>query len=406
MNFRKPLLLLLMSVASSFTAQSSQPNLEELATQRRWVELRAAAAKNNKARFYRAIAAAVFNEPEAESLFKAVIRIEPSSDHSYEAYNWLANLYQKSGRYHSLALIRQAQWKAFPNKEAIASQQKEDAPFMSLPDQKNGPRSPFTFHHDGHSLPAPATINGKHVEFFFDNGADLSVISEDEAKRLGMIFSDTSGSMGTMTNSVGFRMATAKDVAIGKMHFKDVSFAVFPDQKEPMSLMPLDRRGIIGLPLMVAIGTFHWEANGTLTIGEEPQRLVTEQSNLIFDAGDHVLLQATFQGQPIWTTFDSGASTTDIYAPFARRFSDYLQNNGKTGNNQIIGLGGSENYDSIDIPALPLEIAGKNLTLRPAHIMTKHQNYRDWIFANIGKDLYMQTSGFTLDLQAMRLELE
>jgi hypothetical protein len=60
----------------------------------------------------------------------------------------------------------------------------------------------------------------------------------------------------------------------------------------------------------------------------------------------------------------------------------------------------------MDVPALPLEIAGQTLTLRPAHIMTKRNEHRDWIFANIGKDLYMQTSGFTLDFQAMRLTLQ
>ena len=400
------MLFLVSGIPLSIRGQNSQLNFDELVNQRRWVELRSAVAKSNQADFYRGVAAAVFNQPDAESLFKAVIRAEPSSEHSYEAYNWLANLYQKSGRYHSLAVIRQAQWKAFPNNKVITSQQKEDTPFMALPDQKNGARRSFTFHHDGDSLPAPATINGKHVEFFFDNGADLSCISENEAKRLGMTLSDASGSMGTMTQSVAFHMATAKNVTIGKMHFNNVSFAVFPDNQPPMSFVPMGQRGIFGLPLVVAIGTFDWNANGTLTIGGRPQRLVPEKSNLIFDYGDHVVLRASFQDQPIWTAFDSGASTTDIYAPFARRFSEYLQHDGKAGKNEIIGIGGSENYDSIDLPALLLEISGKRLTLRPAHVMTKRQDHRDWIFANVGKDLYMQTSGFTLDFQAMRLNLE
>lgn len=399
-------LLLICAVSSSSSAQSSTSNLEELAKERRWVELREAAAKSEHATFYRAMAAAVFNESEAESLFMSIIRTEPSTEEAYESYNWLANIYQKSGRYHSLAVIREAEWKAFPKKETIASQKKEDAPFMSLPDQRNGPRRASTFHHDGRSLPAPATINQKHVEFFFDNGADLSCISEAEAKRLGMTISETSGSMGTMTNKTSFRMATAKDVTIGKMHFRDVSFAVFPDDKEPWSLVPLGQRGIIGLPLMVAIGTFRWTADGMLTVGEKPKPLVPKQSDLIFDAGDHLVLKASFQRQSIWTAFDSGATTTDIYAPFARQFSDYLKRNGKIGNNEIVGLGGAESYDTIDVPALPLEIAGQTLTLRPAHIMTKHNEHRDWIFANIGKDLYMQTSRFTLDFQAMRLTFQ
>jgi hypothetical protein len=393
------LLLLICAGSSCSSAQSSTSNLEELAKERRWVELREVAGKSEHATFYRAMAAAVFNESEAESLFMSIIRTEPSTEEAYESD-------KKSGRYNRLAVIREAEWKAFPKKEAIVSQKKEDAPFMSLPDQQNGPRRASTFHHDGRSLPAPATINRKHVEFFFDNGADLSCISEAEAKRLGMTVSETSGSMGTMTNKTGFRMATAKDVTIGKMHFRDVSFAVFPDDKEPWSLVPLGQRGIIGLPLIVGIGTFRWRADGTLTIGEEPKPLVPKQSNLIFDVGDHLVLKASFQGQPIWTAFDSGATTTDIYAPFARQFSDYLKQNGKIGNNEIVGLGGAESYDTIDVPALPLEIAGQTLTLRPAHIMTKRNEHRDWIFANIGKDFYMQTSRFTLDFQAMRLTLQ
>ena len=118
------------------------------------------------------------------------------------------------------------------------------------------------------------------------------------------------------------------------------------------------------------------------------------------------MLQAKFQGDTIWTSLDSGASGTDIYAPFFRQFSDYLEKHGKVSSNQIVGLGGTANYDSIDVPELILQIDDKNLVLRPAHIMTKRQDHRDWIFANIGKDLYMQTPGFLLDFQAMRLTLK
>ena len=91
---------------------------------------------------------------------------------------------------------------------------------------------------------------------------------------------------------------------------------------------------------------------------------------------------------------------------FAHQFSDSLKQHGKIGSNEIVGLGGAESNDTIEVPALPLEIAGRTLTLSPAHIMTNRNEHRDWISANIGKDLYMQTSGFTLDFQAMRLTLQ
>src|SRR6202043_1471098 len=68
------LLLLICAVSSSSSAQSSTSNLEELATERQWVELREVAGKSEHATFYRAMAAAVFNESEAESLFMSIIR--------------------------------------------------------------------------------------------------------------------------------------------------------------------------------------------------------------------------------------------------------------------------------------------------------------------------------------------
>jgi hypothetical protein len=40
------------------------------------------------------------------------------------------------------------------------------------------------------------------------------------------------------------------------------------------------------------------------------------------------------------------------------------------------------------LQVLSLQIDGKDPVLRPGHIMTKRQDHRDWIFANVGKDLY------------------
>jgi hypothetical protein len=401
------LTLLSLDIAySTAHGQVATADLKVLADTHRWAELRNEAAKNENAIFYRAIAAAIFNEPEAEALFKSAIHNNPTSEEAYESYDWLANLYLKSGRYQSLTATMEARWTTFPNKKGVASEKKGLTPFRGLPDQKNGSRRVSMLHHDAQSFSVSLTINHKQVKFFFDDGADVSCISEKEAKRLGMKVRDAAGSMGSMTKDSSFRMATAHRVTIGAMHFKDVSFAVFPDDQEPMSLVPLGERGIIGLPLMIATGTFHWKSDGTLILGEEPNPLNALQANLFFESGKRPVLKAAFLGQDIWTALDSGAMTTDIYAPFAQRFSGYLKENGKIGRNEIRGMGGAETFDSIDVPDLALKIGGREVTLRPAHILTKRTERRDWILANVGKDLLTQTSGFTIDFRAMTLTLE
>ncbi|MCU1322449.1 MAG: hypothetical protein JWM43_2098 [Acidobacteriaceae bacterium] len=398
--------LLVGLICSIAFGQSTPADLKTLADAHRWVELRGAAAKDEHAKFFRGVAAAAFNEPQAESLFKSVIRDDPHSEEAYQAYDWLCNIYLKTGRYHSLAEIAEARWAAFPNKKSVASEKKSLAPFLVLPDQENGRLRVSTLHHDAKSFAVSLMVNHKSAKFFFDNGADVSCMSELEAKRLGMEIRETSGSMGTMTRDASFRTAVAHDVTIGIIHFKEVSFAIFPDDQEPWSLVPLGERGIIGLPLMIATGVFDWKADGNLTIGARPESLEPERANLFFGDGHHVFINASFQGQDIWTSLDSGAMTTDIYASFAERFADYLKKNGKSGSTELRGLGGAETYESIDVPELAFELGGRQVVLRPAHVYTKQYSVRKWVLGNFGKDLLTQTTGFKIDFGAMRLTIE
>jgi hypothetical protein len=400
----RKLVVTLLLTAIAGTAQTTQPDAKQLLGEHRYLELFQAAHTQNSV-FYKAVSAAIFNEPSAENLLKQVIQESPNSEEAYQAYDWLSNLYLRTGRYQSLMTTMDARWAAFPNKKDVAGEKKTFAPFRGLPDQRLLSRRVSTLRHKPNSLSIHFTINNRPAKFFLDNGSDLSCISLNEARHLGMEIHDVTGSMGTMTRSANFRTAVAHDLVIGNLHFKDVSFAVLPDDQEPMSLAPLEERGILGLPLIVAAQTLHWRADGTLTLGEKPQPLVPEQSNLFFDE-NHVVLKIQFQGQHILTAIDTGAEGTDVYAAFAHRFADHLSKVGTYGKNVIHGVGGTETYKSIEVPELTFKAGGEDVTLHPAHVYTEHQEKRSWIFANFGKDLLMQSSGFIVDFNAMKLTLE
>lgn len=385
-------------------SQQGSTQLNQLADEHRWSELRDAAAKKHSA-FYQAMAAAVFNEPEAEQLLRATISEEPTSEEAYEAYDWLSNIYLKSGRYHSLEAVMEARWAAFPNKQGNARERAELAPLRGLPDQENGQRTVSVLTHDPQSLSVSLTINGSTANFFFDDGADISSMSEEEARSLGMTISSASGAMHSMTKDASFRMAVAKDVVIGKMHFRNVSFAVFPDNQEPWSLVPKNERGIIGLPIMVGMGNFAWSADGTIRIGEKSQPLEPKHSNLFFDGGKRPVVTVKFQGADVFMSLDTGAMTTDVYSGFARRFPEYLAQHGTKSTNEIRGIGGTQTFEAIHVSELPLTIGGQQVSLKPVSVMTEHETWRKWVVANLGKDLLMQTGGFRIDFDAMRLSL-
>ncbi len=395
---------LFLGLSSLPACSQASVQLKQLADEHRWSELRDTAATTHST-FYQAMAAAVFNEPQAERLFRATISEEPTSEEAYEAYDWLSNIYLKSGRYHSLEAVMEARWAAFPKKQSNARERAELAPLRGLPDQENGQRSVSILTHEPQSLSVSLTINGNTAKFFFDDGADISSMSEEEARSLGMTISSASGAMHSMTKDASFRMAVAKDMVIGNVHFRNVSFAVFPDNQEPWSLVPKNERGIIGLPIMVGMGNFAWSADGTITVGEKSQPLEPKHANLFFDGGKRPVVTVSFQGTDVFTSLDTGAMTTDVYSGFARRFPEYLAQHGTKSTNEIRGIGGAETFEAINVPELSLIIGGQQVWLRPVSVMTEHETWRKWVVANLGKDLLMQTGGFRIDFGAMRLSL-
>jgi hypothetical protein len=218
--------------------------------------------------------------------------------------------------------------------------------------------------HERQGIFIPLAVNG-------NTGAGVSCVSESEAKRLGLAINETAASMGTTTSSVTLRTAVAKDVNIGGLHFKNVSFAVLED-KEPFSFLEPVKRGIIGLPLILGFRTLRWYADGPLEIGGKSRSLDVHKSNIHFE-DDQFVIETTVQQQRLLGTLDTGAETTDVFAAFAEQFASLLKQTGKRDSIDLKGIGGTETLDAIAIPDLMLNIGGREAALSPARVLV-HKN--------------------------------
>jgi len=153
-----------------------------------------------------------------------------------------------------------SRWAAFPDKKERKQEEAEIAGFRGLPDQTIESSHPSTLTHELGSTFVRLSIDGGSATYFFDTGAWISCMSESEANRLHLTIRNTSESMGQSAGSqVGFRTAVASDVIVGDTHFKDISFAVFPDNQEPWKDLAVGRKGIIGIPILVGLKTLRWE---------------------------------------------------------------------------------------------------------------------------------------------------
>ena len=100
-------------------------------------------------------------------------------------------------------------------------------------------------------LVAPVNVNG----FFgggliLDTGANLSVLCESEAKRLGLKLRETTIKLsdGSGLPSTA-RVAVASDLWIGGVDLKQVAFAVAPDPNfGPFADLPANRKGSDDIP--------------------------------------------------------------------------------------------------------------------------------------------------------------
>jgi|SRR5579863_2502949 len=398
------LVLLTLFVAPLVCAQiASDGDLKALYDGQKWAALHDELQKTNAHNLYRGAVAVVFHEDSrrAESLLQSVIKAEPKSEDAYQAYEWLSHLYLYSGRYRSFVSIMEARWTAFPQRPGEKQEREEAAGFRGLPDQVTERVRPSTLRHEDKSIFIPLTVNGAPATYFFDTGAWLSSVSESEAKRLGLKFGGASGSTATVTNRIGFRTAVAEKLIVGEVRLKNVSFAVFPDDQEPWSLVPPGRRGLLGMPIILAFRTLRWAPDGTVRIGETPAALNVHTANLIFD-NDHLAVTVRFQGRKALAAVDTGAEGTDLFRDFAVQFPSVMES-GKKGSTEIHGVGGKETYESVTLPEVSFELGGIQAVLHSPEVLM-NRSIRSYI-GNFGLDLFQQGRAFKFDFTAMRLEL-
>jgi predicted aspartyl protease len=381
-------------------------DLKSLYADHNWKELYDRLQNTTGTPLYRGAIGVTFNQDiqASERLLLSVIRSAPHSSEAYEAYEWLSHLYFYRGQYRSLIAIMEQRWAAFPEKKERPQEQRELAAFRDLPNQILERTRPSTLVHERGSIFIPLSIDGNSATYFFDTGAWVSCMSESEANRLHLQIRTTSGTMGQSAGSrVGFRTTVAQDVVVGNTRFRDVSFAVFPDNQEPWSDLPPGRRGIIGIPMLVGLQTLRWENAGVVELGKQSQPFNIQKSNLTFD-NDHLVVMATVQNQKISATVDTGAISTDLYKPFAAQFEALLKQYGKKDSTEVRGVGHAEKFDSITLPELRIRLGGSDTVLSPAHVLLKSIGATCCV-GNFGMDLFKQANAFEIDLGAMTLRL-
>ena len=374
-----------------------------------WFGLRDAIAEGGAPLFYRGASESVFNQIKpAEKDLEAVIQAAPHSEDAHEARALLAQLYFRNGLYRESYVQLEAMEVEDPSAQDVKNMSSL-LRVLSRWDQVVVAKreSTLPMFMNGSGVYLPITLDGHEAHYSLDSGASPSLMSESEAKRLGLEVVDTTTQMGSVTaQHFGARIAFVKDLVIGGLHVQNVAFDVLPDAQEPFVDSPEEQRGILGMPVLLAMETFRWEPKGTFALGFTPKRRDLSVANLAFD-GMTPFTQVGVEGRKFEFSLDTGETSSILYAPFAKAFPELIKASGKKESHKLTGVAGSANYDSIVLPSVTLTLGGFETRLAPAPVLVQESTDKsNLVFGNLGRDLLNQALAITVDLHAMTLRLQ
>ena len=251
---------------------------------------------------------------------------------------------------------------------------------------------------DGYKVPAQLNAKGSTVDLLFDTGANLSVLIESVADSMGLDYVDAHCMVNSVIgDKVPARIAVARSLQFGEIIVQNVVFLVFPDSALYVPQADLQIYGIIGFPVMSALGEIHLTRDKRIIIPELATARV--YSNLAFDFLTPVI-EVSSQGDSLPMTFDLGAGETWLYASYFDRYRDRIETQYPVVSRRLGGAGGSRMFDLREIP-FTLEVGTDTLTLPTVKVLpTPIQDEEDY-YGNLGQDVISSYDKVIINFDAM-----
>jgi len=162
-------------------------------------------------------------------------------------------------------------------------------------------------------------------------------------------------------------------------------------------------RGIIGLPVVIALQSVRWTASGTFEIGLDSgsERAV---QNLYFD-GLVAVTRVGVEGRQLDFVFDTGnGAGTQLWQSFANDFAGLLKERGTRSKKRVTQIGGSKEREVVVLPELRLRVGGRETILRPANVFSRPVG-NEYQHGLLGTDLLSQADEVSIDFQSMSVWL-
>ena len=160
-------------------------------------------------------------------------------------------------------------------------------------------------------------VNGTLQEAVFDTGANLSVLSSETARRLGVTILDGTSSVGNgVQGTVPIRVGIAERLTIAGATLRNVPFLIIEDAQLTFPVPGgYDIKAIIGLPVMRALGRMRVEQAGRFVLAA-PGQAQPAAPNMAA-SGNNLFVAVAVDGSIVPMHLDTGANQSRLSALYA-----------------------------------------------------------------------------------------
>lgn len=249
-------------------------------------------------------------------------------------------------------------------------------------------------------------INGIAQEAVFDTGANLSVLSTETARRLGVTLLDGASSVGNgVQGNVPIRVGIADRLTIAGTHLRGVPFLIIDDAQLTFPVPGgYDIKAIIGLPVMRVLGRMRIERAGRFAMLAPSQAQPAAAPNLTAGGSD-LFVTVAVDGRDVPMHLDTGANRSGLTALYAAANPEAVAALGRR-TAGMASAGGARVATVATWPNAPLALAGRALLLPSLEVGLPSADGPAPRFVGVlGSDVLRAFESYTLDFRAMRLEL-
>lgn len=253
----------------------------------------------------------------------------------------------------------------------------------------------------------PIRIKDKVIYVWYDTGASLSVLCESAAKDLGLTLLASGLKIQSAAGKwLDSRAAVLPELRLGEVVVRNAVFLVLRDELFPVrQVRPgVERRGLIGMPILTALKEFIETKEGRLLIPAAPRP--RSSRNMLF-FGFKPIVEVLHRGDRLSLCVDIGSSATFLYPPFFHRYREDIESHSKLRDIMMGTLGGSRTVAVHMLDEFAFRLADRNVSLPKIMVHTEETHRESAYFDGVlGRDVLAQCSKLIFNFESMSFILE